>query len=353
MLKKRHLSTSQLFLVGIGLMTLFLGVVGLPLGMRWYSQAHASLATRIAEYCSVHKKEFPSQFNQSLTGDYVFGQVYLKFKPELSTDIIREHLSREGFRITDDTSFFEPTKVAIVWSDEFLAKLVPITVAEVNSFLSAIRKEPYVQKVEVTNSWYPPLAAREPAPSTVKIIDRWGNFTVTFTDPTKIDDFLQKYPAATFYGYGTFQIRPGLWLSQEHSQIHSSLPEDITILYKADGPMAILRGIENKLGLAKPSSSFVLSPGEKRTEDPFIAFNDDAATTSFALHFPSRYGTEDIHKILHDYPALSSLSTVEKRMNVVSIGVPSGEEVCWETQFKKDPLIELTDLVGSRYPMEN
>ena len=283
----------------------------------------------IAQICSQEKKP---------VGNYAPGEIILKFKDSYSVTQIKKYLADNNYKTADTYSINEPTEVLVMWTNSFQNQNA-ITIEEVNAFLGKARQEIYIQNIEISSFWHdwPLTKDRE---NVIQRIDRWGYFTLTFSDPSKEKEFFQKFPEATFYGYGEIM---GQSLHKD-TNVYK-----VTILYKTGSALDILQAVKIQAKLQDfPTEKQVTSPGatsqrqiiflDDRKRDP----TDTTYVSNLGINFSSNYDNAQIGQMLDSYStAIDTQQTLpEERLDYFTIQVPTGEEECWARELEKENEIE-------------
>lgn len=256
------------------------------------------------------------------------GEVIVFFKDGYSLDEIRKYINKKGYVVTNDSSFSEPITVQLQLTDLFMSQN-EISIDEVNTFLKSARMEPYIKNIQASNHWYSAMSGN------IGKLDRWGTFTITFSDSSKQKEFLKKYPTATLFVYGE--------LSGSYRFEYS---DKITILYKGGKALDILSKLKTESGLSDGyfKNDFnpvrmegqVVSIFEKRNK------SDTGYLSTFSVSFSNILEKASVEKILSKYPQEINIAETKIFQPTfhITLKVPKKSEECWAEQLENEPIIE-------------
>lgn len=284
----------------------------------------------IAKICSKEKKPI---------GNYVPGQIVLKFKDNYSVAQIKKYLSDNNYKTANTYSLDRPTNTLIIWTDLFNSQN-SVTIDEVNMFLDKVRQENYIQDISTSSFWHDGWPLTKDRANQIQRIDRWGYFTLTFSDPTKEQEFFQKYPEATLYGHGEIS---GPFLMRKPNI------DQVSILYKAKNALDILQNIKAQVKIPDYEIRKSVVPDGIEDQEQVIFLDDsqrDTTNTTYVsnlgIKFPSNLDNNQIHQVLQNYSTSIDLNKTipDQRSNYITIQVPTSEEECWARELKKEPEID-------------
>lgn len=319
------------------------------------SIANDQLITKYQNLCFDYSASASAELVEA---NYVKGQVAIGFNWDLSLKDAVKFLNENSLNTVEWDGKRKPLGIDIRWNPEFEGGQT-ITVEEVNQFLSQIRKESYISKVEVSTYWHSwPISNIDYKLEYVEEIDRWGYFVITFSDISNKDKFLQKYKQATYVSNG----EPGGIFFRKVN------PNKITVLYKANIVMGILDSIKQSIdrgdSIKIPSHTQTVldySGGEKYEttvdyeEYPLIYLSNlrnqenTSYISSLSVHFPSDYTPQ---KILSELSKHTEIDINKIKVPVygesewVLIKVPEDDELCWVELLKNEPEIKYSSLVS-------